>query len=279
MKTKTISSVKPIILLNKISKLKISIRAAIEAGIEILKVYQDEIAIDTKADKSPLTQADLVSNKVINKCLLETGIPIISEENKLDSFDIRQSWPICWLIDPLDGTKEFIKRNGEFTVNIALVEAGKPTLGVVFVPCSRELYYADVEAGIAIKQVIEDDFSMPDDLFPPSQMLSRKSSKSDLIRVVGSRSHMNDETSRFIDELKKSYDQVEVVSKGSSLKFCLVAEGLADIYPRYGPTMEWDTAAGHAICKAIGYQVIDNSTKEELRYNKENLFNNYFIVQ
>lgn len=265
--------------MNIISNLKLSIKAAIEAGIEILKVYQGEFSIDTKADESPLTQADLVSNKVINKYLIETGIPIISEENKLDSFELRQNWPVCWLVDPLDGTKEFIKRNGEFTVNIALVEKGKPTLGVVFVPCSRELYYADVEAGIAIKRVIEEDFSVPDELFPESHILSRKSPRFDLIRVVGSRSHMNDETTRFINELKISYDQVEVVSKGSSLKFCLVAEGLADIYPRFGPTMEWDTAAGHAICKAIGYKVIDNSTNEELQYNKENLLNHYFIVQ
>lgn len=265
--------------MNKISLLKISIKAAIEAGIEILKVYQDDFVFDTKADLSPLTQADLVSNKVINQYLLETGIAIISEENKLDSFEIRQKWSTCWLVDPLDGTKEFIKRNGEFTVNIALVEEGKPTLGVVFVPCTRELYYADVEAGIAIKQVIEEDFLMPQELYPESYLLNSKLSNLDLIRVVGSRSHMNDETTSFIHELKKSYAQVEVVSKGSSLKFCLVAEGLADIYPRFGPTMEWDTAAGHAICKAIGYLVIDHSTKEELRYNKENLLNNYFIVQ
>lgn len=265
--------------MNKTANLKISIQAAIDAGIEIMKVYQGDFDFDTKPDESPLTKADLVSNQVINQYLVETGIPIISEENKLDSFELRQNWPVCWLVDPLDGTKEFIKRNGEFTVNIALVEKGKPTLGVVFVPCSRELYYADVEAGIAVKRVIEEDFSMPDELFPQSHILRRKSPHFDLIRVVGSRSHMNDETHQFIDKLKNSYHQVEVVSKGSSLKFCLVAEGLADVYPRFGPTMEWDTAAGHAICKAMGYKVIDNSTNEELRYNKENLLNHYFIVQ
>ncbi|MDF0692479.1 3'(2'),5'-bisphosphate nucleotidase CysQ [Aquirufa ecclesiirivi] len=265
--------------MNKTANLKISIQAAIEAGIEIIKVYQGDFGIDTKLDESPLTKADLVSNQVINQYLVETGIPIISEENKQDPFETRRNWSVCWLVDPLDGTKEFIKRNGEFTVNIALVEDGRPTLGVIFVPCTRELYYADVQAGMAIKRVVDENYALPEDLFPASLLLNQKSPLGDVVRVVGSRSHMNEETHQFIDELKNSYHQVEVVSKGSSLKFCLVAEGLADVYPRFGPTMEWDTAAGHAICHAVGFQVIDSNTQKELSYNKENLLNHYFIVQ
>lgn len=261
------------------SYLTTSIQAAIEAGVEILKVYQQDFDIDTKSDLSPLTLADIESNKVINRYLAATGIPIISEENKLDSFELRQNWSSCWLVDPLDGTKEFIKKNGEFTVNIALVKDGIPLLGVVFVPCTRELYYADVQEGKSVKMWVSEDFLIPQELFPESCLLSKKTSVADLIRVVGSRSHMNEDTRNFIENLKEAYSQVEVVSIGSSLKFCLVAEGLADIYPRFGPTMEWDTAAGHAICQAVGYQVIDCVTNEELRYNKENLLNNYFIVK
>ena len=257
--------------------LKTAISAAIEAGSEIMNVYNTSFNVEFKDDKSPLTEADKRSNDIINSHLKPTDIPIISEENKQIDYRIRRNWRTCWIVDPVDGTKEFIKRNGEFTVNIALVKNGLPLLGVIYVPASKTLYYADIDKNEAYKVVLKqhrfDPQETTDDLHP---IRPKKRAKS--IQVVGSRSHMNQETLAYVESLEQLNNKVEIVSRGSSLKFCLVAEGKADIYPRFAPTMEWDTAAGQAICNAVGVDVISQATKETLRYNKENLLNPWFVV-
>ncbi|NNE75759.1 MAG: 3'(2'),5'-bisphosphate nucleotidase CysQ [Pricia sp.] len=256
-----------------------AITAAIEGGKEILKVYHlDEVQVEFKGDNSPLTLADKAANEEIIRFLVKTDYPVISEEKKQLDYSIRKRWTTYWIVDPLDGTKEFIKKNGEFTVNIALCKKGIPIFGVIYVPVSRDLYYTVVSDQKAFKTVLDKNHQVPskfcrevDRIFP-----ARKSKT--YLRVVGSRSHMNEETVDFIERLKKEYSEVEIVSKGSSLKFCLVAEGKADVYPRFAPTMEWDTAAGHAICKAVGLKVISVGANKELIYNKDNLINPYFLV-
>lgn len=258
--------------------LDIAIKAAVEAGKEILKIYEKDFKVTEKNDRSPLTEADLASSNVINSFLIDTEIPIIGEEIKNMPYSERRNWDTCWIVDPLDGTKEFIKRNGEFTVNIALAKKGVPLLGVIYVPVTRELYYGDVSKNQAFKARLNDKHELIVAIFNNSNSIKPTPKNEDLLRVVGSRSHMNDDTLNFIDEQKRNYKNIDIVSKGSSLKFCLVAEGKADIYPRFAPTMEWDTAAGHAICKAVGLSVISKGTNKELLYNKENLLNSYFVV-
>ncbi|MGB5172791.1 MAG: 3'(2'),5'-bisphosphate nucleotidase CysQ, partial [Eudoraea sp.] len=247
----------------------------------ILDIYDlPSFESELKSDNSPLTEADKSASKIINSDLSKTGIPIINEEIKNKSYKERQFWKECWIVDPLDGTKEFIKRNGEFTVNIALYAKKGPNLGVIYVPVTRELYYTDHTGTASFKTILDEDhtfnftklFKVEDRIYPSTQ-------NKNLIRVVGSRSHMNSDTEDFINDLKDQYKEVEIVSKGSSLKFCLVAEGKADVYPRFAPTMEWDTAAGQAICEAVGLRVISKETDKPLKYNKENLLNPYFVVR
>lgn len=255
-----------------------AIKAAVQAGEAIMKIYaSDDFQITEKSDESPLTIADQMSNSVIVNGLASTGVPLISEEERQTDYEVRKNWKKCWVIDPLDGTKEFIKRNGEFTVNIALVEDNQPIFGVIYVPVTQELFVGDVAANKSIKLFLT-NHSVNEEELQNAQEISPDLSPSNLVKVVGSRSHMNDETREFVNQLKASQKEVTIVSKGSSLKFCLVAEGKAHVYPRFAPTMEWDTAAGHAICKAVGISVIDQTTKKEMRYNKENLLNNYFLV-
>lgn len=253
--------------------LEIAIKASIDAGKEILKVYNTTFEVETKEDNSPLTIADKNANEVINRYLLPTGIPIVSEENKQIDYLERKNWSRCWMVDPLDGTKEFVKRNGEFTVNIALIENGKPILGVIYVPVSKELYFSggtkaykiELEEKQTLKTIIANALILKTaDWITP-------------IKVVGSRSHLNEATQKYVEQLGKK-NEVKMVSKGSSLKFCLVAEGNAHVYPRFAPTMEWDTAAGQAICEAVGLKVINQETNSPLTYNKENLLNPYFLV-
>lgn len=258
---------------------QLAIESSIKAGEAIMEIYNsDNFEITEKADDSPLTKADFESNKVIVNHLKKTGIPIISEEEKQTDFEVRKKWSTCWIIDPLDGTKEFIKRNGEFTVNIALVENNSPIFGIIYVPVTRELFVGDVSGEKSLKVVVDNSFRVVD--FESSALEIKPSEKTTtLARIVGSRSHMNELTENFVNQQKLNFEKIEIVSKGSSLKFCLVAEGKADIYPRFAPTMEWDTAAGHAICKAVGVDVINQSTQEEMRYNKENLLNPHFLVR
>ncbi len=259
--------------------LQLAIEGAIAGGIEILKIYDGpKIKVEQKEDNSPLTLADKAANDVIATFLDKTSYPIISEENKQIDFEVRKNWESCWIVDPLDGTKEFIKKNGEFTVNIALCEKGRPIFGVIYVPVTRELYYADVLNKQAYKTTLSQEHEIVKDLFSSNDLINPSQPSTDIIRVVGSRSHMNQNTLDYIASIEKDYQEVEIVSKGSSLKFCLVAEGKADVYPRFAPTMEWDTAAGQAICNAVGLTVISQDTKQELNYNKENLLNPFFLV-
>jgi len=262
------------------ANLKIAIQAAVHGGAEIMKIYQKEdLGVEYKEDNSPLTLADKKCNDIINSYLINTEFPIISEENKQLDYSERKDWDTCWIVDPLDGTKEFVKRNGEFTVNIALVKNGKPQLGVIYVPDTKELYFADVDLQSASKVRLNSHKVNVEDLSLNENGIHPNKTNKNYIQVVGSRSHMSDATQVFVDNLKHDFDEVEIVSKGSSLKFCLVAEGKADVYPRFAPTMEWDTAAGQAICEAVGLKVISKETDAPLLYNKENLLNPWFLVK
>jgi 3'(2'), 5'-bisphosphate nucleotidase len=244
-----------------------TIRIAQEAGQKILDIYTTaDFNVDMKADNSPLTQADITSHHYIVEKLaaLTPEIPVLSEESKDIPYAERKTWRKFWLVDPLDGTKEFIKRNGEFTVNIALVEDGKAILGVVHVPALNLTYYAAKEVG-AFK-VFEGQ----------KQPIKAKNVSGKQLSVVASRSHAGPETEAFLAELAKDYE-VTLASKGSALKICMVAEGEAHLYPRLGPTMEWDTAAAQCVAEQAGAVVI-NTDNQALIYNKENLLNPFFIV-
>ena len=259
--------------------LKIAIEASIEAGKAIMTFYNEDVDVEIKNDNSPITKADKRANEIINSYLLKTGIPIISEENKQIDFSERKNWKTCWVVDPLDGTKEFIKKNGEFTVNIALIEDEKPILGVIYVPEKEILYFGSLQSKTAYKLFCNSKKININTILNSAELI-QPNKINNTIRVVGSRSHMNQDTTDFIQKIseKHSDSEIIIVSKGSSLKFCLVAEGKADVYPRYAPTMEWDTAAGHAICNAVGLKVISIKTNQELKYNKENLLNSYFLI-
>ena len=259
--------------------LLVIINASIKAGEAIMEIYDGEHNVQLKHDESPLTQADLNANSVINSFLKNTGIPIISEENKQTDYTTRKHWNKCWIVDPLDGTKEFIKRNGEFTVNIALIEKGKPVLGVIFVPVTKTLYFTNLELNSSFKLVLPDYDGVNEKALQDATSIRPSKKNENVLRLVGSRSHMNDETKAYIESFRKTGKQIEIVAVGSSLKFCLIAEGKADIYPRFAPTMEWDTAAGQAICEAVGISVISMESKSQMTYNKENLLNSHFLVK
>jgi len=262
--------------LNK--NIELAIKASLLAGNEILKVYNtDDFEIKIKSDNSPLTLADQKAHKIIVDILKETNIPVLSEEGKDIAFEERSKWEYYWLVDPLDGTKEFIKRNGEFTVNIALIHQQTPIAGVIYVPVTRDLYFSENEFGAFkainvdsqsdLKQIVNQGFKLPFVEY------------NEVYTVVGSRSHMNQETEDFIANLKKEHGELEFMSKGSSLKICMVAEGLANIYPRFAPTMEWDTAAGHAIAIGAGCIIIQSDEKSPVVYNKKDLLNPWFIIK
>lgn len=259
-----------------------AIRAALEAGKKVNEVYREkDFEVESKADESPLTLADRKAHEIIMSYLKETEYPVLSEEGKDIPYEERSKWNHFWLVDPLDGTKEFIKKNGEFTVNIALIRQGEPILGVVFAPYVNELYFGSDLFGaykVEGKPGEPMEFEDMDELMKKGYILPL-SEKRDKLVVMASRSHLNDETKAYVDELKKKHGDAEFVSKGSSLKICMVAEGKADIYPRFGPTMEWDTAAGHAVALAAGFQVTHRDEKTPLLYNKKELLNPYFIVK
>ena len=258
--------------------LDIAKRAALDAGAEILKIYTDptqDFGIEKKADNSPLTLADKAAHHCIMRYLQNTDIPVLSEEGQHLPFSERQPWKRLWVVDPLDGTKEFIKKNGEFTVNIALVEDGAPVLGVIYIPVTGILYYGIVGEG-AWKITPS---SLPEGSASMIESLPLKKSGEGPFTVVASRSHMNAETEEYISQLRKNHDNIQLVSSGSSIKICLVAEGSADAYPRFAPTMEWDTAAGDAIARAAGKRVVDAQIGKPLVYNKEDLHNPWFLVE
>lgn len=258
-----------------------AIKGAYEGGLEILKVYGTEFTVDVKEDKSPLTEADRRAHNKIMEFLDGTGIPVLSEEGKHLSFEERKAWKQFWLVDPLDGTKEFVKRNGEFTVNIALIEDGVPVSGVIYVPVKDEMYLGIKGKGaVKISEYSKHhvDHSDLEDLLSRGSKLPMSNDRT-VFTLVGSRSHMSDETMDYMERMKTEHGEVEIVSMGSSLKLCLVAEGVADVYPRFAPTMEWDTGAGQAIALNAGCTVTEKDEITPLRYNKENLLNPWFIVK
>lgn len=260
----------------------IAVNAALSAGRSIMEIYEDPAAdfnIEKKADNSPLTIADKKSNESIMRFLSTMDIPVLSEEGKHLPYTERKNWNRLWIVDPLDGTKEFIKRNGEFTVNIALVENGSPVLGVIYVPVQKVMYWGIVgEGAVKIENIGPETVLGSFGELGALGYSIPVAEKHNGFVAVASRSHMSDETVEFIDRLRERYGDVELVSKGSSLKICLVAEGTADVYPRFAPTMEWDTAAGHAIARAAGFEVWQTDYSAPLTYNKEDLLNPWFIV-
>jgi 3'(2'), 5'-bisphosphate nucleotidase len=266
--------------------LRTAINASLKAGEKIIEVYNSDFAVEHKDDKSPLTLADKKSHETIDEILSETKIPVLSEEGKNIPYDERKNWQHLWIVDPLDGTKEFVKRNGEFTVNIALIENQKPILGVIYIPMMKVLYFSSKGLGAYKIDLSPLPLSLTrrgvggeaEELISLSEKLPLKKSLSKFT-VVASRSHLSPETENFINELKSKHGEINFVSSGSSIKLCLVAEGSANIYPRFAPTMEWDTAAGQAIAELAGKTVIDYSTKKSMLYNRENLLNNWFLVE
>ena len=268
-----------------------AIETSILAGQAILNVYHSDFSVEYKTDSSPLTLADRNSHEVIVKYLSEFDIPILSEEGKNIPYAERKSWGRLWIVDPLDGTKEFVKRNGEFTVNIALVENHKPVLGVIFIPDKNALFFAanglgayKLEKNFDTQTVdsSQSNYSPQDrlnDYIELAERLPAKQPQVSLYTIVGSRSHQTPELKAYIEEKRRELGDIEFIAAGSSQKFCVVAEGRADVYPRLGPTMEWDTAAGQAIAENSGAAVVRHDDGVPLIYNKEDLYNPYFIVQ
>jgi 3'(2'), 5'-bisphosphate nucleotidase len=267
-----------------------AIRAAVRAGEPILEVYGGELQVEYKDDRSPLTLADTRSHAVIAAGLADTGIPVLSEEGRDIPFAERSRWRRLWVVDPLDGTKEFVKRLGEFTVNIALVEEGRPQLGAVFVPVTNRLYFGALGEGafrLDDPQTIA-ALRAPGPTGEPAEVLARLKAAATRLPldtadhspfvIVGSRSHATDELHAFVEEKRRELGAVEFISAGSSLKYCLVAEGAADVYPRLGPTMEWDTAAGQAVAEAAGARLVRWDTGEPMTYNKPDLLNPWHVV-
>ncbi|MDR9366511.1 MAG: 3'(2'),5'-bisphosphate nucleotidase CysQ [Balneolaceae bacterium] len=241
------------------------VEISIEAGEAILKYYKDDIKVEKKDDNSPLTKADLASHHIIVDALKELtpGIPVISEESGLPGYEERKEWNKYWLVDPLDGTKEFIKKNGEFTVNIALIEENKPVIGVVHIPAKKITYVGQKSVG---------SFKLDQD-GNKSAVISSVPQKGKNVTIVASRSHGSSDTEEKVEEM--GFKVGKSVPAGSSLKFCLVAEGTADIYPRFGPTMEWDTAAGDAVFRYSGK---DGERHSPLEYNKPSMKNGEFVI-
>jgi len=236
-----------------------------------MEVYSGDFDVERKDDRSPVTEAAKKANAIILEGLkkLYPNIPYISEETRQVPYTERKNWKQLWIIDPLDGTKEFIKRNGEFTVNIALVENGVPVAGVVYAPAIGITYAGMKGTG---------SFKLANNIRTVIRRQVHYSAL-DKLTIVGSRSHMSEATQQFIDKLKEQGKDIEFISSGSSLKICLVAEGKADVYPRFAPTMEWDTAAAHAVALYAGCNILDPATGTPLLYNKENLLNPFFVVQ
>ena len=258
--------------------LKTAITASLKAGEEILKIYNTDFEVEYKKDESPLTIADKNANDIITSFLQETGIPVLSEEGRSIPFEERKNWEKLWIVDPLDGTKEFVKKNDEFTVNIALVKNKRPVMGVVYAPVLDELYFGEESLGAYKLNKASEVINKLDDVLQHALKLPLDISKS-YFGIVASRSHLTPETTEYIDKIRKGHNKIKIVSKGSSLKIVMVAEGVADVYPRFAPTSEWDTAAGHAVVLASGGRIVQaKNPNNEVIYNKENILNPWFIV-
>lgn len=285
-----------------------SLRAALRAGDAILAVYRNEFSVGYKGDRSPLTAADRRSHRVIAAAVSSRKLPrlpLLSEEGKTTPYAERKQWKRFWLVDPLDGTKEFVKRNGEFTVNIALIEGNRPVAGVIYAPVTGAAYFAERGSGAYTIQAAElsalfrraasggeasgaharqrdgQEQALMESVVSAARRLAPLepgAPANGSITVAGSRSHGSKEFCDFVERLRTRYENVELVPAGSSLKFCLVAEGKAHLYPRLGPTMEWDTAAGDVILSEAGGRVVESGAHGELTYNKENLVNPSFLA-
>jgi len=255
-----------------------SIEAAIKAGEEILNVfYSSDFDVEYKSDNSPVTVADIRASKKIEEILSGFNLPFLSEEEDIPSYKIRKNWDRFWMVDPLDGTKEFVNRRKDFTVNIALIENNYPVMGVIYIPVEKTIYYGAKGYG-AFKGVCDSD-SDPEDIIKSAIPIPFEH-KREKYNVVGSRSHLTPETKAYFEKIKEEIgaDNVEIIIRGSSLKMCVVAEGKADLYPRLSHIMEWDIAAGHAICEAAGCTVTQwNGSR--LVYNKESFYQPWFIVK
>ena len=245
---------------------------AADAGTAIMEVYSRDFSVRAKDDASPLTEADLAAHAIIERRLRDEfpQIPLLSEEGSEQvPYATRQHWRRYWLVDPLDGTKEFVKRNGQFTVNIALIDGNRPVAGVVHVPATGTTYWGAESTGSFKSTQAGDAVPIRCGTIPASGNL----------RVVGSSSHRSTETDRYLQALRLRYSELSFLAVGSSIKICMVAEGAADIYPRFGPTMEWDTAAAHAILNTAGGRLIRHDTGEDLSYNKPDLLNQWFVAE
>jgi len=260
---------------------KLAVDAAVEGGIKIMEVYNSaKINVMLKKDFSPLTEADLKSNEIIGNHLVKSKLPVLSEEERNITYEKRKDWDIFWLVDPLDGTKEFIKRKGEFTVNIALIEKNVPAFGVIYAPFPRNLYFSvPGEGSYKISEVSYDSVKNKSLKYLIKMATPLPLSvKRDRFTVIGSRSHMSIKTKIYLKKLKKQYRDLKIIQIGSSLKLCLIAEGGIDIYPRFSPSMEWDIAAGHAIIEGAGFKIYEIKNKNPLIYNKKDLRNPPFIA-
>jgi 3'(2'), 5'-bisphosphate nucleotidase len=260
-----------------------AVRAALEGAAEVLRVYAGQFAVERKADQSPITEADRRSQEAIIAVLRREfpDLPALSEEARHAPYAERSSWPVFWLIDPLDGTKEFVKRNGEFTVNVALIEGRYPRIGVVYVPTLRMLY-AGSSSG-ALSCLVEP--GSPGGRGSGAVLLRGRGRRlplvpeeGSIITAVVSRSHLDPLTEAFVKRLEARGKPVRSVSAGSSRKLCVVAEGAADVYPRFGPTMEWDTASGQAVLEAAGGSMVCPEDGSRFAYNKESLTNGSFVA-
>jgi len=272
--------------------LAIGLRASLLAGDAVMRVYDSDFKVDLKSDQSPITEADRQSHEIL-MAQLSKEIPILSEEGSKIAYEERKDWNLFWLIDPLDGTKEFVKRNGEFTVNVALIERHNPIAGIVYLPAKGILFFGGrgfgsyrvsgaaldkikesesndaLKSADALQSALASAVSLPD----PHKMQPLKK-----VKIVQSVSHVTEKEADFIVRLKAKFEDLDTASAGSSLKFCLVAEGSADLYPRFGPTMEWDIAAGQCIAESSGCEVVDLANLSSLRYNKRALRNGAFMV-
>lgn len=258
----------------------IALEAAFSAGEAIMKIYNTNFDITYKNDLSPLTLADTTADKIIHKYLAATGIPIISEESASEDYARRQFWKMLWMVDPLDGTKEFVRRSDEFTVNIALILEQKPVLGVVYAPATGVLYFGMSLLGsfhTRIDLIADQPVLSAADVIAGSKKLPLFSDKQQFV-IQASRSQLNTATQRYIEKQKKLHPHLLIVTRGSSLKLCAVADGSCQVYPRFGPTMEWDTAAGHAIIEQTGGKVVEAKKGIPLSYNKKSLLNPDFLA-
>lgn len=261
----------------KLIKLKseymIAMQASVAASKKIMEFYDKGFQTDYKSDGSPVTQADLAASEIIDSYLIPTGIPITGEETVKTPYSERISWTESWCVDPLDGTKEFVKQNGEFAVNIALIRKGKPVFGLIASPVEKRILFGGKETGVFMTGM--NDWDNPENW---TELLDPYLINKPLV-VTCSRSHHSGPVLQFLNDLKDIHSEIEFIKKGSSLKFFDLALGNADAYPRYAPTMEWDIAAGQAILEGLGGSVVHAQTHEPLRYNKDNLTNPYFIAK